>query len=317
MFGRFAVSRKWSLVLGMIAVTLGSPHPQASAQSACGDRIVISPGDTFAGIARHCGVGVSALLDANPQIANPNALRAGTVLRIPHGGPVREERRDRSTARYIVQPGDTIASIARDVGLPVAAILSLNPEIDPRLLRAGTSLRIPGGRVAARASIEVTPSAGSPGSTVTISASGLPHGARVRLLAGLAPRDLRPLDRLRTDRRGRLRIRVEVPDWAAQAGKLFFAVETTDRSIRVVSQPFRVVVERPRRPRVLAVTGTLTRQGVECQTLRGDDGQLYSLVGDLQDFEPGDRVYVEGRRADMSICMQGTTIEVQHIEEAD
>jgi|GEM_PF-6753045 len=64
------------------------------------------------------------------------------------------------------------------------------------------------------------------------------------------------------------------------------------------------------------VRGRLTDEGVECQALRGDDGKLYTLGGDLKGFKTGDRVVVEGTVAEMSICMQGTTIGVTKIERA-
>jgi hypothetical protein len=69
--------------------------------------------------------------------------------------------------------------------------------------------------------------------------------------------------------------------------------------------------------REVRVTGTLTREGAECQAMRGDDGRLYTLAGrNLGDFFPGDRVQVEGRIAEASICMQGTTIDVNRIRPA-
>lgn len=64
----------------------------------------------------------------------------------------------------------------------------------------------------------------------------------------------------------------------------------------------------------LTVTGALTEEGVECQALRGDDGDLYTLTGDLEGFGPGDRVRVVGRPARFSFCMQGTTLEVESVE---
>jgi hypothetical protein len=64
----------------------------------------------------------------------------------------------------------------------------------------------------------------------------------------------------------------------------------------------------------ITVTGDLTSEGVECQALRGDDGKLYTLTGDLHGFRTGDRVRVTGRVAEVSICMQGTTITIATIE---
>jgi len=66
---------------------------------------------------------------------------------------------------------------------------------------------------------------------------------------------------------------------------------------------------------MINVRGTLTDEGVECQALRGDDGELYTLTGDLSGFEEGDRVKVRGTVAEVSICQQGTTIEVQSIKD--
>jgi hypothetical protein len=66
---------------------------------------------------------------------------------------------------------------------------------------------------------------------------------------------------------------------------------------------------------MINVRGTLTDEGVECQALRGDDGELYTLTGDLSGFEEGDRVKVRGTVAEISICQQGTTIEVQSIKD--
>ena len=61
------------------------------------------------------------------------------------------------------------------------------------------------------------------------------------------------------------------------------------------------------------VEGRLTGEGVECQALRAEDGTLYTLVGDLGDFAPGDEVRITATRADFSFCMQGETLHVHRI----
>jgi hypothetical protein len=66
----------------------------------------------------------------------------------------------------------------------------------------------------------------------------------------------------------------------------------------------------------ITVVGTLTDEGVECQAMRGDDGELYTLGGNLEGYHTGDRVKVTGEVAEMSFCMQGTTITVVTIERA-
>jgi hypothetical protein len=69
----------------------------------------------------------------------------------------------------------------------------------------------------------------------------------------------------------------------------------------------------------VTVTGTLTGEGVECPTMQGDDGTLYSLTprDAVGLVGAGMRVRVEGTVAEMSFCQQGTTIEVTSIEPAE
>lgn len=62
------------------------------------------------------------------------------------------------------------------------------------------------------------------------------------------------------------------------------------------------------------VRGTLTAEGVQCPALRGDDGALYTLTGDLHGYQAGDRVLVVGQVAHVNFCTQGTTIAVRLID---
>ena len=69
---------------------------------------------------------------------------------------------------------------------------------------------------------------------------------------------------------------------------------------------------------LITVVGQLTSEGVECQALRGDDGQLYTLLGgELGDLPVETRVRVLGERLEFSSCQQGITIRVQSITPAD
>jgi hypothetical protein len=61
------------------------------------------------------------------------------------------------------------------------------------------------------------------------------------------------------------------------------------------------------------VKGTLTDEGIECQALHTENGELFTLVGDLEGFKVGDSVYVLGTIVPISFCMQGITIAVDWI----
>ena len=67
----------------------------------------------------------------------------------------------------------------------------------------------------------------------------------------------------------------------------------------------------------VTVVGRLTSEGVECQALRGDDGQLYTLLGDIGTLSVDTRVLVTGERLEFSTCQQGITIRVRSIAPAD
>ncbi|MDX6608700.1 MAG: LysM domain [Solirubrobacterales bacterium] len=45
-------------------------------------------------------------------------------------------------ATYEVKSGDTLISIAHRMGVPVATIQELNPEVDPQILIAGEQLKL-------------------------------------------------------------------------------------------------------------------------------------------------------------------------------
>jgi hypothetical protein len=84
--------------------------------------------------------------------------------------------------------------------------------------------------------------------------------------------------------------------------------------LQITPDDLQPIPEDPMQEDMLTVQGVITDEGIECLALRGDDGTLYTLVGPLPDLVPGDRVRVHGRRAEMSVCMQGVTIEVAGVE---
>ena len=57
------------------------------------------------------------------------------------------------------------------------------------------------------------------------------------------------------------------------------------------------------------------KEGVECPAVRGDDGKLYTIAGtDRDKLVPGTKVRITGSVAEVSTCMQGTTINATKIE---
>ncbi|MFW6076982.1 MAG: LysM peptidoglycan-binding domain-containing protein [Hyphomicrobiales bacterium] len=124
-----------STLAGTAMVMLAVAPHAAVAQSACGDAVTVSGGDTLSAIASRCEVTVDELIEAN-DIDDPRRLRTGQTLVVP--GPDWDQ-----ASGYVVGPGDTLGSIARELRLPASSLLEVNPDVDPRDLPAGLVLRVP------------------------------------------------------------------------------------------------------------------------------------------------------------------------------
>lgn len=69
----------------MVAAVAQSPSSALSGSASTEDIHVVEHGDTLSKIAREAGVPLSALLAANPQIANPDRIYVGDRIHVPAG----------------------------------------------------------------------------------------------------------------------------------------------------------------------------------------------------------------------------------------
>lgn len=98
---------------------------------------IVQRGDNLTRIARRFNTTVQALLDANPEITNPDRIYVDQQLIIPNG---------ESTGQtiYTVRRGDNLTRIARRFNTTVEALLEANPEIvNPDLIYTNQRLVIP------------------------------------------------------------------------------------------------------------------------------------------------------------------------------
>jgi LPXTG-site transpeptidase (sortase) family protein len=113
----------------------------------------VQGGDTPYDIANRFDVTVADLLAANPGM-NPRLMRIGQELTIPVGGaasPAATTTPDAPVATptpvpvatYVIKGGDTVTSIAADLGVDRTDLLDANPGLDPRLLRIGQEIKVP------------------------------------------------------------------------------------------------------------------------------------------------------------------------------
>lgn len=96
------------------------------------DEHIVEPGDTLSRIAAEYGVSIVELVRVN-DLANPNLIVIGEILRIPGTNVVHQ-----------VQRGETLSQIARQYGTTVAELAAANGIIDINRIIAGSTLTISG-----------------------------------------------------------------------------------------------------------------------------------------------------------------------------
>ncbi len=106
---------------------------------------VVEPGDTLFSIARAYGVSPYEIAKAN-SLMDPNQLYPGQALVIPGGGGyMMPMHSPGGVQKYVVQPGDTLFSIAMRFGTTVEALAAANGIGSDYLIFAGQTLVIPDG----------------------------------------------------------------------------------------------------------------------------------------------------------------------------
>ena len=98
----------------------------------------VKPGDNLSKIARSHGCTVEALAKAN-GINLSAIIQAGQQLKLPPKTGAAP-----SGGNHVIQQGDTFSSISRKYDIPVKALLAANPGLDPRALKPGQKILLPG-----------------------------------------------------------------------------------------------------------------------------------------------------------------------------
>lgn len=95
--------------MSAISSTRSSPAGSSPAADTPSSSVRIERGDTLSGLAREHGTTVQALLDANPQIRNPDLIFAGERLNLPGRGNARAHG-------PAAESGATLAQLGRQLG---------------------------------------------------------------------------------------------------------------------------------------------------------------------------------------------------------
>ncbi|MBN4074542.1 MAG: hypothetical protein COA82_11740 [Alkaliphilus sp.] len=106
---------------------------------------IVRPGDTLFRIANRYEIDLRILMEANPQITNPNIIVPGQQICIPGEiTPIPPEKFCENGEIYIVKIGDSLFSIANEHGVTVKDMIEANPQIaDPNVIEIGSKICIP------------------------------------------------------------------------------------------------------------------------------------------------------------------------------
>lgn len=103
----------------------------------------IRRGDTFATVARKFRTNVAYLRDIN-DFPRKKKLKVGQVIYVPDRTPLQEKRPELAKQFYIVQPGDSLASIAEKYNVSVVDLKKANRLNRKSKVKTGSKLIIPG-----------------------------------------------------------------------------------------------------------------------------------------------------------------------------
>ncbi len=129
-------------VLAAMGAPVSAAPERAQKSQGTGSTIhIVQWGESVALIARRYGVSTWAIVQAN-GLRNPNFIYAGQRLVIPTGAAPSPPPGQTST--YVVQRGDTLATVAARFGTTVTQLVYLNGLWNPNFIYVGQVLKVPG-----------------------------------------------------------------------------------------------------------------------------------------------------------------------------
>jgi LysM repeat protein len=230
------MSSRHPILVSFALVLLGTSPAWAQPSSPCGDATQVNRSDTLSGIAARCDTTEAAILRANPAVEGSDDLRVGRELKLTASTTQPTTERLGSLAR---EAGSALSGMAQDLTSSVDSLLDKNPDLRQRLGGIGDRIKSTNVDVS-KAEILLAPGTGTVGTTVTISAKGLPADTAV-VIGGGAPRTAyEVLQQAKTSADGTLQATIRVPDWST--GQERFAVITASEEAewKVRSAPIQI-----------------------------------------------------------------------------
>lgn len=220
----------------IIACVSSAMTIRAEAASPCGTSVEVRSGDTVSSLADRCDVSEAALLNANPAIEGSADLQVGGTLHIEASGSTQSQVGS-VLGSFSRKATNAVGALAGNVGSSVQDLLDKNPDLKHRLDTLGSKVGLTNGEAAA--TLSVSPLSGQPGSSVSITATGLPKNGPVTLGAGPPGSAYAIVGNAQTSASGTLDTTVKVPEGQA-ASSIIFNVSTGD-GVAARSDRFTIV----------------------------------------------------------------------------
>lgn len=104
---------------------------------------IVKQGDTLFELSKKYNVPLQAIIDANPQLSDPNKLNIGDKIKIPTNSTPGQGT-DNVLYKHVVKQGDTLFKLSKAWGVPLQALIDANPQLsDPNVLKIGDVINIP------------------------------------------------------------------------------------------------------------------------------------------------------------------------------
>ncbi len=136
--------RLMTLAVCVVAIFGLGAHAVSAQQTE--DTYIVQPGDTLRIIAQRYNTTVAAIVTRN-NITNPDRINVGQVLIIPRLGSGGGSMTPPNVITYVVQPGDSLRSIAARYNTTFQAIATLNNISASSYIYPGQVLRVQPGTV--------------------------------------------------------------------------------------------------------------------------------------------------------------------------
>lgn len=104
---------------------------------------IVKQGDTLFALSQKYGVPLSKIIEANPQITNPDVLAVGDKVKIP-AAPVPVPDNNDIYYKHTVKQGDTLWKLSKAWGITLKDMIDANPQLkNPNALMTGEVVNIP------------------------------------------------------------------------------------------------------------------------------------------------------------------------------